>query len=189
MDDLVKLEKRLLDLVTETEWKAGSVDPRGSPWAWVPRSWGWTWDQTRTTVAMAWMPVRAKALELVRQRDALTARVLFTQMSMISSRIRELENRANWREIKGEESLKRLEEIIYDQQAEIRSLEDLVRRIMHRNRVSVDQSRGDQSPVSVVYPKPERASLFPLNGDDDVSRKTGHRRRFSIPFIRRPRSR
>lgn len=85
MDDLVKLEERLLDLVAETEERAGSDDGKnpGTRWTLVPRSWGWT--RTRTTVAMAWLPVRAKALELVRQRDALTARVLFTQTSMISS--------------------------------------------------------------------------------------------------------
>ncbi|EFQ25319.1 hypothetical protein CGRA01v4_06295 [Colletotrichum graminicola] len=35
--------------------------------------------------AMAWLPVRPKELELVRRREALTARVQFTQMSMIPS--------------------------------------------------------------------------------------------------------
>ena len=39
----------------------------------------------RTDIALSWLPVRAKALELVRQRDALGSRVLFAQMSMISS--------------------------------------------------------------------------------------------------------
>ncbi|KAI2609159.1 hypothetical protein GGR54DRAFT_386488 [Hypoxylon sp. NC1633] len=82
MDDLTKLEQRLLELVEETEAKAGSEDElqKGKRWATVPKSWGFT-----TGVAMAWMPVRTKALELVRQRDALTARVSFTQMSMMSS--------------------------------------------------------------------------------------------------------
>ena len=81
MDDLLKLEKRLLELVEETEERAneGTRNPR-ERWTLVPRSWKFT-----TSVAMAWLPVRAKALELVRQRDALTARVQFTQMSMISS--------------------------------------------------------------------------------------------------------
>jgi hypothetical protein len=81
MDDLLKLEKRLLELVEETEESANSKtrDPK-EKWTLVPRSWRFT-----TSVAMAWLPVRAKALELVRQRDALTARVQFTQMSMISS--------------------------------------------------------------------------------------------------------
>ncbi|KAI4868454.1 hypothetical protein F4820DRAFT_126272 [Hypoxylon rubiginosum] len=82
MDDLVQLEKRLLELVEDIETKAGSEDEerKGMRWTLVPRSWGFT-----TAVAMAWLPVRTKALELVRQRDALTARVSFTQMSMISS--------------------------------------------------------------------------------------------------------
>ncbi|KAI1409522.1 hypothetical protein F5Y13DRAFT_91507 [Hypoxylon sp. FL1857] len=82
MDDLVKLEQRLLELVEEIESKAGSEDElrQGVRWALVPRGWGFT-----TAVAMAWLPVRTKALELVRQRDALTARVSFTQISMLSS--------------------------------------------------------------------------------------------------------
>ncbi|KAI0156674.1 hypothetical protein GGR52DRAFT_195687 [Hypoxylon sp. FL1284] len=82
MDDLVQLEKRLLEIVEEIESKAGSEDEerKGIRWTLVPRRWGFT-----TAVAMAWLPVRTKALELVRQRDALTARVSFTQTSMISS--------------------------------------------------------------------------------------------------------
>ncbi|KAH8879946.1 hypothetical protein GQ53DRAFT_20584 [Thozetella sp. PMI_491] len=84
MDDLARLEQRLLDVVAETEEAAGeSATEEGEQWPLVPRSWGWT--RTKTTVAMAWLPVRRKALELVRQRDALTARVLFTQMSMLTS--------------------------------------------------------------------------------------------------------
>jgi hypothetical protein len=81
MDDLAKLEKRLLELVADTEARAASSDAASARrWTVVPRSWGFT-----TSVAVAWLPVRTKALELVRQRDALTARVQFTQMSMISS--------------------------------------------------------------------------------------------------------
>lgn len=83
MDDLLRLEDRLLELVEETESKAASeTDEAGEErkWTLVPQSWWFT-----TAVAVAWMPVRTKALELVRQRDALTARVSFTQMSMISS--------------------------------------------------------------------------------------------------------
>jgi hypothetical protein len=84
MEDLVKLEQRLLDLVEETEVRAASDSSvEDEKWTFVPRSWGLT--RTKTSVAMAWLPVRTKALELVRQRDALTARVLFTQTSMISS--------------------------------------------------------------------------------------------------------
>ncbi|KAI0834467.1 hypothetical protein F5Y06DRAFT_155167 [Hypoxylon sp. FL0890] len=82
MEDLVKLEQRLLELVEEIESKAGTEDElrKGIRWTLVPKNWGFI-----TAVAVAWLPVRAKALELVRQRDALTARVSFTQMSMISS--------------------------------------------------------------------------------------------------------
>ncbi len=86
MDDLVKLEQRLLELVAETEDRArkeGHGFDNDEGWTLVPRSWGLT--RGKTTVAMAWLPVRTKALELVRQRDALTARVLFTQMSMLTS--------------------------------------------------------------------------------------------------------
>ncbi|ORY68532.1 uncharacterized protein BCR38DRAFT_406453 [Pseudomassariella vexata] len=52
------------------------------------------------TVAMVWLPVRAKALELVQQRDALTARASSTEMSMISSN--------KWRETVVEGGLKKL---------------------------------------------------------------------------------
>ncbi|KAM0322158.1 hypothetical protein ACHAQA_009647 [Verticillium albo-atrum] len=81
MDDLVKLEQRILELLAETEERArAGANTKDSEWTLIPRSWSFT-----TTVAMAWLPVRTKALELVRQRDSLTARVQFTQMSMISS--------------------------------------------------------------------------------------------------------
>lgn len=84
MDDLVGLERRLLDVVKETEMRAaaggGVEDGR---WTFVPR--GWDVMGTKTSVAVAWLRVRTQALDLVRQRDALTTRVLFTQTSMISS--------------------------------------------------------------------------------------------------------
>jgi hypothetical protein len=81
MDDLGKLEKRLLELVADTEERAAASETKDDArWTLVPRSWTFS-----TSVAVAWLPVRTKALELVRQRDALTARVQFTQMSMISS--------------------------------------------------------------------------------------------------------
>ncbi|KAF6838227.1 hypothetical protein CPLU01_02588 [Colletotrichum plurivorum] len=81
MDDLVKLEQRILDLLAEAETKAAGQDVGSQgKWTLVPRSWSFT-----TNVAMAWLPVRTKTLELVRQREALTGRVQFTQMSMISS--------------------------------------------------------------------------------------------------------
>lgn len=81
MDDLIKLEKRILELLAEAETKAAGQDAENrGDWTLVPKSWSFT-----TNVAMAWLPVRSKTLELVRQREALTARVQFTQMSMISS--------------------------------------------------------------------------------------------------------
>ncbi|TQN70449.1 hypothetical protein CSHISOI_05029 [Colletotrichum shisoi] len=81
MDDLVKLEQRILELLAEAETKAAGQDAENQgKWTLVPKSWSFT-----THVAMAWLPVRSKTLELVRQREALTARVQFTQMSMISS--------------------------------------------------------------------------------------------------------
>lgn len=81
MDDLIKLEQRILELVAEAEIKATGQDAENhGKWTLVPRSWSFT-----TNVAMAWLPVRSKTLELVRQREALTGRVQFTQMSMISS--------------------------------------------------------------------------------------------------------
>lgn len=80
MEDLIKLEQRLLELVADTEERAVAGPQREQAWPLVPRSWSFT-----TSVAVAWLPVRKRALELVRQRDSLTARVQFTQMSMISS--------------------------------------------------------------------------------------------------------
>ncbi|EJT81186.1 hypothetical protein GGTG_01170 [Gaeumannomyces tritici R3-111a-1] len=168
MEDLVRLEQRLLELVKETEERATAdddtsdagdekgrgahVNPRDG-WTFVPKRWTWNW--TKISVATAWLSVRTKALELVRQRDALTARVLFTQMSMVASRIRELESRTNWREVKATESFKKLEDMITSQQGEIRRLEDLVYRIMHKRRVGgVDQvpMASDPSPSAPLSP-------------------------------------
>jgi len=80
MEQLGKLEERLLELLTEAEEKAGKADLEGKKWTLVPRRMAFT-----TNIALSWLPVRAKALELVRQRDALGGRVLFAQMSMVSS--------------------------------------------------------------------------------------------------------
>ncbi|KAF9877978.1 hypothetical protein CkaCkLH20_04554 [Colletotrichum karsti] len=135
MDDLVKLEQRILELVAEAETKAAGSDTekQGSSWTLVPKSWTFT-----TNVAMAWLPVRTKTLDLVRQREAMTGRVQFTQMSMISSRIRDLESRATWTEARSEESFIRMESQIAEQRAHIHRLEDLVYRLMHRKRLSAD---------------------------------------------------
>jgi hypothetical protein len=69
MEQLKKIEERLLELLSEAE--------KDDEWTLAPRD--------RMEVAVRWAPVRAKALELVRQRDALGNRVLFAQMSMLSS--------------------------------------------------------------------------------------------------------
>ncbi|WQF75141.1 hypothetical protein CDEST_00155 [Colletotrichum destructivum] len=131
MDDLVKLEQRILELLAEAETKAAGQDAENQgKWTLVPKSWSFT-----TNVAMAWLPVRSKTLDLVRQREALTARVQFTQMSMISSRIRDLESRTTWTEAKTEDSFIRMEKQIAEQRAQIHRLEDLVYRLMHRNRL------------------------------------------------------
>ena len=81
IEQLGKLEERLLELLTEAEIaaeKQGNTENEG--FTFVPRGL-----RGRTDIALSWLPVRAKALELVRQRDALGSRVLFAQMSMISS--------------------------------------------------------------------------------------------------------
>jgi hypothetical protein len=81
MEQLGKLEERLLELLTEAEESAergvGRNDGEGRGWTILPGG--------RTGIALSWLGVRTKALELVRQRDALGSRVLFAQMSMISS--------------------------------------------------------------------------------------------------------
>jgi len=103
MDQIDKLEQRLLDIVEEVEvhsetssraetflphsWsekikRARSHIAAQDTWTFAPRGWRW---KAKTSVAMSWLPVRTRALELVRQRDALTQRVLFAQTSMISS--------------------------------------------------------------------------------------------------------
>lgn len=86
LDQLGTLEERLLEVVTGVEVRAEG--PRGEGeeeggwgrWTFVPRRWG-----VRTEIAVQWLPVRTKALELVRQREALGSRVLFAQLAMISS--------------------------------------------------------------------------------------------------------
>ena len=86
MDDVLNLEQRLLDIVVDIEAKASTKAAASSIWTVVLSS-------GRPSVAVAWLAVRSKALELVRQREGLTARVQFLHMSMISSRLRDLEGR------------------------------------------------------------------------------------------------
>jgi hypothetical protein len=85
VEQLGKLEERLLECLAEAE---EGVDRKNGEDG-REKKGGWTIVPSRlrgrTDIAMSWLPVRAKALELVRQRDALGSRVLFAQMSMISS--------------------------------------------------------------------------------------------------------
>ncbi len=80
VEQLGQLEERLLECLAEAEEGVDRKQGGDGGWTIVPRS-----VRGRTDIAMSWLPVRAKALELVRQRDALGSRVLFAQMSMISS--------------------------------------------------------------------------------------------------------
>jgi hypothetical protein len=86
VEQLGKLEERLLECLAEAEEgvnrkqdRDGEKGGEGGGWTIVPRS-----VRGRTDIAISWLPVRRRALELVRQRDALGSRVLFAQMSMIS---------------------------------------------------------------------------------------------------------
>jgi len=87
MEQLVKLEERLLSLLTQAEIEARK-QPGQNPyksWTFIPQRYQkFNWPTT-TATAVSWIPVRTKALELVRQRDALGSRVLFAQLSMISA--------------------------------------------------------------------------------------------------------
>ena len=122
MEQLGVLEERLLELLTEAEIKAGS-SLEGRRWTLVPRG-----VRGVTGIAMSWLPVREKALELVRQRDALGSRVLFAQMSLLGSRVRELEARAGRREEGNREGLRELV-------GKVERVEEMIWRGLHRERV------------------------------------------------------
>lgn len=87
MEQLVKLEERLLSLLTQAEIEAHKQPRAGTynSWTFIPQRYQKFKWPTTTATAVSWIPVRTKALELVRQRDALGSRVLFAQLSMISS--------------------------------------------------------------------------------------------------------
>lgn len=87
LDQLGTLEDRLLEMLTavevsaEGDWQEdGREGQQRNRWAFMARRW-WT----RTGIAVNWLPVRTKALELMRQREALGSRVLFAQLAMVSS--------------------------------------------------------------------------------------------------------
>ncbi|KAI0456202.1 hypothetical protein F5B21DRAFT_502674 [Xylaria acuta] len=115
--------------------------PKGKRWAVIPQNWRFT-----TAVAVAWLPIRAQTLELVRQREALTARVSFTQISMIASRIRDLEQRSELREDKIGSCLQTIEATMEDHKAEIYRLEDLLYRTMRRDHASLHEAGSPASP-------------------------------------------
>lgn len=118
LDQLKTLQDRLLEVVTGVEFRAeartgarkssgngvGGRDEEGgwnkTGWGWVPGRWG-----TRTEIAVQWLPVRSKALELMRQREALGNRVLFAQLAMIGSRLADQEERASMQEQRIQELL------------------------------------------------------------------------------------
>ncbi|KAG9240348.1 hypothetical protein BJ878DRAFT_430506 [Calycina marina] len=75
---LKMLEDRLLEVVAEAEEKFPQRDLE--KWSVVT-----TFYKFGERMAMSWLPVRAKALELVRQRYALGSRVFFAHMIMTAS--------------------------------------------------------------------------------------------------------
>ena len=109
MDDLLNLEKRILEIVEDVDYKAEKG--KRSIWNWDFGGTGRDADdpQSRPSVAVGWIGVRTKCLELVRQREALTTRVQFLQMSLLSARLRDLEGRIEGREVRMEDSLRKME--------------------------------------------------------------------------------
>jgi hypothetical protein len=78
--------------------------------------------------------------------------------------------------------MKRIEEMISDQQAEIRGLEDLVRRIMHKNRMRGAPAEQDSEPTSPESPKAPRMSV---SHDSPSIDRPPRLSRLSAPFVRR----
>ncbi|OBT63406.1 hypothetical protein VE03_07186 [Pseudogymnoascus sp. 23342-1-I1] len=91
LDQLGMLEKRLVEVVTGVELKVGVPRLRLRERAWG--RWIRAW-RRKMRIGVHWLPVRTMALELVRQRDALGNRILFTQLAMVSSRLADGEERA-----------------------------------------------------------------------------------------------
>ncbi|CZR68308.1 uncharacterized protein PAC_18207 [Phialocephala subalpina] len=135
LEQLGKLEERLLECIAEAEEGVSNVEGKEKRWTLIPQA-----VRGRTDIAMSWLPVRAKALDLVRQRDALGNRVLFAQMSLVSSRVKEEHSKNRKREERQRERMERLEKLASAQHEKLDKLEDLVYRLMHRNRVRVDTS-------------------------------------------------
>ncbi|TEA19982.1 hypothetical protein C8034_v004261 [Colletotrichum sidae] len=135
------LEQSINDLLAKVETRAAGLAVKQSNRNLVAPSWSFI------AVALAWLPVRNETMELVRQREALTARVQFTQMSMTSTRIRDLEARMTRTVTKATESFIRMENQMVEQRAQIHRLEELVYRLMHGNRLG---KAADQSSAEAV---------------------------------------
>lgn len=74
-------------------------------------------------------------------------------------RIRDLEDKASWRQVRGDETLTRLQTMLGAQQAEIRRLEDIVHRAMPgERRLSVTQD-GERSLTSQEIISRDRAGV------------------------------
>lgn len=86
LDQLGKLEERLLELLTAVEVEANhdnglvSHGRRRGSWTLVPAKWTYGFG---SGIAVAWVPVRGKALELVRMREALGPRVVFARLALL----------------------------------------------------------------------------------------------------------
>ena len=96
LDQLIALEARILEKLTEAEESAAKMERdsegRWKKWTVIPGGL-----MAENGIAISWLGVRAKALELVRQRDALGNRVLFAQMSVISSYVSLSISQTIWR--------------------------------------------------------------------------------------------
>ncbi len=166
VDELGRLEERLLECLAEAEEgveveEVGGeeVEKRTRGWTIVPKRM-----RGRTDVALRWLPVRGKALELVRQRDALGSRVLFAQMSVMSGKVREHEVRARKREEGMKEKIRVLEEVVREQGRHLERVEGLVYRVMHRDRLGRERrgSLGFERARSTAIREME------VNRDSDV---------------------
>ncbi|EFY92360.1 hypothetical protein MAC_01631 [Metarhizium acridum CQMa 102] len=137
---------------TESTWlkvESKASTPRGpgnrdDRWTLVP-----SWQRSTPSVGMAWMSVRSKALELVRQREALTARVQFLQMSMISSRLSDLEARTKWGEFKAHENSRKMDGVVESRKDEYNRLETLVQQLLihGRDAVRLDKPESDHESL------------------------------------------
>lgn len=88
LEQLGRLEERLLELLADVELEVSKLENKESDnggesgtWTLVPRRYSFK----TGSIASAWVPIRTKALDLVRQREALCPRVISAQLSMVLS--------------------------------------------------------------------------------------------------------